>query len=193
MNNIYYKVADRSDEQINSFKNRYELISVKEIREVFEINWYNIEFLEKSNSWWTAHIIYYAKIVWRNDRLVFRSNSWEKWLFSSPEVVMLSEKIITDIVSTLWVKTNKILHVDISRKNFPFDYQIEEELIWVDPEIYIDKEGNFIDTKLDYELRMNLYELRTWIWKIMFSIRVNFDKKIIEKRTFDMKSILEKF
>ena len=142
MKNIYYKVADRSDEQINSFENRYELISIKEIKEVFEINWYNVETLEKSNSWWTAHIIYYAKIVWRNDRLVFRPNSWEKWWFSSPEIVMLSEKIITDIVGTLWVKTNKILYVDISRKNFPFDYQIEEELIWVDPERYIDKNNN---------------------------------------------------
>jgi len=38
MKDIYYKVADRSDEQINSFKNRYELISIKEIKEVFEIN-----------------------------------------------------------------------------------------------------------------------------------------------------------
>ena len=45
----------------------------------------------------------------------------------------------------------------------------------------------------DYKLRMNLYELRTLIWKIMFSIRMNFDKKVIEKRIFNMKSVINKF
>lgn len=349
MKDIYYKVADRSDEQINSFKNRYELVSKEDIIKVFNINWYTVESLKKSSSWWTAHIIYYIKIVWRNTRLVFRSNSWKEWWFNKPEVVMLSEKIITDIVRTLWVKTNNIIHVDISRKDFSFDYQIEEELIWVDPEIYLNEDENFIDTKEnydtlsyelwqsiakyselkfdwfwllnedkilkwkvewtnnnfydyittnlnlhlnflfdnkvidnyllikvinifqnnknvinncesclihhdladhnliydtdskwlwaifdweamvlgdpmldlwscptwethyerkeiliewyksikklpeDYKLRMNLYELRTLIWKIMFSIRMNFDKKVIEKRIFNMKSVINKF
>ena len=173
MQKIYYKVADRHDEQINAFKNRYEFVSEEQIKAVFSENWYEVESLEKSNSWWTAHIIYYAKIRWRSSRLIFRSNSWKKWWFNTPEIVMLSEKIITDIVATLWVKTNKILHVDISRKVFPFDYQIEEELVWVDPEKYIDNQGHFLDNmedydRLSYELWQNIAKYSeikfTWFW-----------------------------
>jgi hypothetical protein len=38
MKDIYYKVADRSDEQINSFKDRYELITQDNIIDVFSKN-----------------------------------------------------------------------------------------------------------------------------------------------------------
>ncbi len=151
MQKKYYKVADRPDSQIEAFKNRYDFVSEDEIKNVFLKNWYEVESLEKSSSWWTAHLIYYAKIVWKKDRLVFRSNSWDKWGFIKPEIVMLSEKLITDKVLEIWVSTNKILFVDISRKYFPFDYQIEEELLWVDPEKYIDNYSKFLGKKEDYD------------------------------------------
>ena len=173
MQKIYYKVADRPDEQIKAFKNRYDFVSEDEIKSVFSEHWYEVESLERSSSWWTAHLIYYAQIKWRKDKLVFRSNSWEKWWFTKPEIVMLSEKIVTDIVSTLWVLTNKILHVDISRKTFPFDYQIEEKLKWVDPENFIDKNWKFLHHKdnydtMSYELWQSIAEYSdikfSWFW-----------------------------
>jgi hypothetical protein len=64
---------------------------------------------------------------------------------------MFWEKLITDLVSDVWVETNRILQVDISRKVYPFDYQIEEKLTWVDPEIYIDERWNFLDWKGAYD------------------------------------------
>ncbi len=182
MKNIYYKVADRPDSQINSFKNRYDFISEVEIREVFLKNWYEVEELEKSSSWWTAHLIYYAKIKWKKDRLVFRSNSWKKGWFEEPEIVMQSEKIITDLVSEKWVSTNKIIKVDISRKYFPFDYQIEEELIWVDPEKYIDESWKFLDKKEDYDrLSYELWQSVAKYSQIKFSWFWLFDESEVLK------------
>jgi len=35
MKQIYYKVADRPDEQINAFKNRHDLITEDEIKKSF--------------------------------------------------------------------------------------------------------------------------------------------------------------
>lgn len=151
MKDIYYMVADRPQKQINSFKNRYNFVSETEIKDVFLKHWYEVENLEKSSSWWTAHLVYYATIKWKNWRLIFRSNSWEKGWFKTPEIVMLTEKYVTDIVNTSWVNTNKIIKVDISRKNFPFDYQIEEEIIWIDPEKYIDSDWKFLWTQKEYE------------------------------------------
>jgi len=148
---IYYAVADRSSEQINKFWNRYDYISEQEINDVFKKYWYSLESLEKSQSWWTAHVVYFAKIVGQKERLVFRANAGKKWGFYSPEVSMLTEKIVTDTVKSLWIATNKVLHVDISRSRFPFDYQIEEELIWVDPERHINEKWDFLWEKEEYD------------------------------------------
>lgn len=90
-------------------------------------------------------------MTWHDKELVFRSNSWELGWFKTPEVVMLTEKIVTEIVNAKWIKTNKILHCDISREHFPFDYQIEEKLIWVDSEGYLNSDWEFLDSKEDYD------------------------------------------
>ena len=45
----------------------------------------------------------------------------------------------------------------------------------------------------DYELRMDLYELRTWIWKIMFIIRMGFCDQILKRSIISMKEVLSKF
>ena len=150
---IYYAVADRPDEQVLGFENRYEYISETQIREVFSHNWYKVRSMEKSKSWGTAHLVYFVETLkdWEASTLVFRANGWEKWWFKTPEISMLSEKIITDAVRVLWVSTNTILAVDISRKYFSFDYQIEEVLEWEDPERYLDDNGRFLDRRSDYD------------------------------------------
>jgi hypothetical protein len=153
MEKIYYRVADRPESQIEAFKNRYALVWESEIKDVFESLGYKVFGIEKSRSWWTSHIIYYVETRknWEEKTLVFRGNSWEKWGFQKPEVIMLWEKLVTDLVLSTWVVTNRILQVDISRKEVPFDYQIEEKLFWIDPEIYIDENGNFLGWQKNYD------------------------------------------
>jgi len=168
--NIYYTVADRSDEQINSFLHRYDYVSQEQIETIFKIHWYNLECIEKSESWWTAHIVYFVIISERKERLVFRANWWEKWGFHSPEFTMLSEKIVTDTLSLLWIPSNIILHVDISRKLVPFDYQIEKELLWIDPELYIDEKWFFSGTQQDYDqLSFELWSMIAQYSNIIYS------------------------
>lgn len=45
----------------------------------------------------------------------------------------------------------------------------------------------------DYKVRMDLYELRTLLWKIMFSIKMNFWEQIIKDRIWFMFNILKQF
>ena len=150
---IYYAVADRTDEQIAGFEKRYEYISETQIHDVFSRNWYTVQSMKKSESWGTAHLVYFVEVVekWEKQTLIFRANWWDKWWFNTPEISMLAEKIITHAVKVLWVSTNTILAVDISRKYFPFDYQIEEVLKWEDPERYLDDNGSFLWSKEDYD------------------------------------------
>ena len=152
-NEIYYAVADRSPEQIAAFSERYDYISQKQIKSIFSHNGYSVLRMKKSKSWGTAHLVYFVdcKKEETKQRLVFRANAGEKGGFLKPEITMLSEKIITDAVRALWVATNNILHVDISRDNFPFDYQIEELLVWEDPERYLDDSGRFLWGKEAYD------------------------------------------
>lgn len=151
MENIYYKVADRPQKQIEAFKNRYDYVSQDDIISIFKDRGFEVESIKKSESWWTGHLIYYIKIKWQEKELVFRSNSWVLLWFEDREIIMFWEKIITDLVSRIWVRTNKILEVDISREKYQFDYQIEEKLIWVDPERYIDENWKFLDSKEKYD------------------------------------------
>ena len=153
LDEIYYAVADRSDKQIQEFSNRYTHISELEIWAVFSHHGYRVTSMKKSTSWGTAHLVYFVEVkenIWSR-KLVFRANAWKKWGFDTPEISMLSEKIITDAVRKMNISTNNILYVDISRILFPFDYQIEEVLEGVDPEQYIDSEGNFRDSREDYD------------------------------------------
>lgn len=130
MSAIYYSVAHRSQEQIDSFKSRYEKFDDSIIPDIFQKTLgLRVKSWRASSSWGTSHVIYFVKIHKHHD-LVFRANTG----FGKPEIVMITEKLITEKVSKLGIPTNIILYADVSRKDFPFDFQIQEVLKGNDPE-----------------------------------------------------------
>ncbi len=127
---IFYPVADRPQEYIDTFEKRYENFDKNVIKEIFrEFARKAPSTIKKSQSWGTSHVIYFVNIP--NDReYVFRANNGE----TNPEEVMLAEKVITDKLARMNIPVNRVLKVDISRKKYPFDYQIEEKFEGVDAE-----------------------------------------------------------
>jgi len=142
MNDIFYPVAHRSDEEIAALSERYDTFDeslipmlVKESLGMTAVSW------KKPDSWSTSHVIYMVTVAERERPVVLRSNiGW-----GEPETYMQIEKLITDEVAALSVPVNRILYVDISRKVHPFDYQIQDALEGVDIE------DNFCGTRADYD------------------------------------------
>lgn len=142
MNDIYYPVAHRSDEEITALKARYEHFNeslvpalVKDSVGMTAVSW------KKPESWSTSHVIYIVTVAGRDRPIILRANiGW-----GEPEAYMMVEKLITDEVATLSVPVNRILHVDISRRVYPFDFQIQDALEGGDIE------DNFHGTRTDYD------------------------------------------
>ncbi len=156
MSDIYYAVAHRSQKQIDTFKTRYEKFDDSVIPEVFEKSLgLRVKSWEPSSSWGSSHVIYFVKLHNHHD-LVFRANTG----FGEPESVMVTEKLITDKVAGLGIPTNIILFADVSRKNFPFDYQIQEVLIGSDPEQKKDWQKEDYDN-LSFELGQNIAKIHS--------------------------------
>lgn len=65
--------------------------------------------------------------------------------YGPPETYMLVEKLLTDKVAALGIPVNKVLFADISRKQFPFDFQIQEQLEGKDIE------DHFHGSKIEYD------------------------------------------
>lgn len=158
MDNIYYTVAHRSQEEIDSFKTRYQTFNTKVIPSIFTSKLQlTVNHFFQSTSWGSSHVIYFVHVKEQSQPLVFRANTGFN---SNPEIVMLVEKLITNDVLTIGVPTNNVLYVDISRKDYPFDYQIEEMLQGKDIE------DNFSGTqeeydKLSFELGMLVAKIHT--------------------------------
>lgn len=141
MNDIFYPVAHRSDEEIAALFKRYELFDTNLIPGIFKVLGMTAISWRKPESWSTSHVIYIVTVKERPRPLVLRANiGW-----GEPERYMQIEKIITDKVATLGVPVNRIVHVDISRSTHPFDYQIQEMLEGSDIE------DHFHGTRADYD------------------------------------------
>lgn len=155
MKNIYYPVAHRDPEHINSFKTRYKDFGDSVIPQIFKDTMdLEVESWKKTDSWGTAHVIYFVKIKGQTEELVFRANTG----YGEPEWSMLSEKLTTDLVLSRGLPSNKVLYVDISRKHYPFDFQIQEKLGGADPEV------NFPDGQKEYDQLS--FELGQYIAKL---------------------------
>jgi aminoglycoside phosphotransferase (APT) family kinase protein len=143
MADIYYTVAHRSQEEINSFKSRYDMFDVSCIVPIFkEFLQLTVTNIKPSTSWGSSHVIYFVLVKERKDTLVFRANlGFNK----APEAVMKVEQLVCAKVEKVGVPTNKVLYVDISRKKYSFDFQIEECLVGSDIE------NNFKGTKEEYD------------------------------------------
>lgn len=142
MGDIYYAVAHRDQAEIDSFKTRYADFPTQRIPEIFKISLgMTVTHWEPCRSFGTAHVIYYVSIAQEPTEFILRANLG----FGSPEVVMLVEKLVTDHVVALGIPVNVVRFADVTRKKYPFDFQIEERLPGVD------LEGNFSGTKDEYD------------------------------------------
>lgn len=143
MSDIYYAVAHRSQEEIDSFKSRYTVFDVTQISPIFKDS-LNLTVVDSkpSTSWGSSHVIYFVTVKERNDMLVFRANLGFNKV---PEAMMKVEQLICNEVDKVGVPTNKVLYVDITRNKYPFDYQIEECLVGSDIE------NNFKGTREEYD------------------------------------------
>lgn len=169
MDDIYYTVAHRSQEEIDSFKTRYQDFDTAVIPQIFAdslhltaLDW------KQSTSWGSSHVIYFVKVKEQEQSLVFRANlGFNK----KPEVIMFVEKLLTDDVAKIGVPTNRILYVDVSRKTHPFDYQIEEMLVGED------LEDHFTGTQEEYDqMSFELGQLVAKIHSIQYPKFGKFDE-----------------
>lgn len=140
---VYYKVAHRTQEEIDTFKTRYDRFDEGLIPEIFrKAMGMRVASWEPSTSWGSSHVIY--KVVIRDDpqpMLLLRANTG----FGKPEDSMVIEKALTDTVTAAGVPTNRIFVADISRTDFPFDYQIQQIVPGTDIE------SGFHGTKEEYD------------------------------------------
>jgi len=142
MKDVYYAVAHREQAQIDTFKTRYQDFDENIIPEVFnKALGIKVESWKPSDSWGSSHVIYVVQVKGQEKPLILRANTG----WGEPEVVMLTEKLVTDKVLELGLLTNKVLYVDVSRKYFSFDYQIQEDVGGLDPEV------NFPDSQTEYD------------------------------------------
>ena len=148
MSDVFYAVAHRSQEEIDSFKIRYEDFPTDRVAEIFKSSLnLRVTHFEKCQSFGTAHVIYYVSVSEEPIEFILRANLG----FSEPETAMTVEKLVTDTVAKLGVPVNTIRCVDVSRIRFPFDFQIEERLIGQDIETYFHGTREEYD-RLSYEL-----------------------------------------
>ena len=91
-----------------------------------------------------------------------------------PEIQLLKEKVIADLALKHGVPSNKILYVDISRKNYPFDFQVQEKFRGVDAEKI------FNGTKDDYDkYSFNIGQIIAKMGAITFSGYGHFDDSLL--------------
>jgi len=172
MSDIYYAVAHRDQKEIDSFKTRYDEFDISVIPKIFKdaLNLQVID-IKQSTSWGSSHVVYFVEIKGSAEKLVFRANlGFNK----KPETVMKIEKLICEKVARLKVPTNKVLYVDVSRKKYPFDFQIQECLEGSDIE------NNFKGTKEDYDkLSFDLGKYIATYSKLQFEKFGRFDEVAI--------------
>lgn len=143
-----------SDEEITKSQNRYSLFDTSYIPKIFkDVLNLKVKSFEKPNSWGLPHVIYIAKFE-NNEDLALRANLAPK----KPEVNLLIEKLIAEKVKKAGIKTNEIIYVDISRKKYPFDFQIQEKLAGLDPEIVFEGDRKDYD-RISFQLGQTIAKL----------------------------------
>lgn len=154
MSDIYYRHAHRSQKEIDNTSKRYGLFDASLIPRIFltslglhAVSW------KRPDSYGTMHVNYYVTVKEQEKPLMLRANTH----VPGPEVTMKIEQLITEKVKAIGVPVNTILFVDISRKKFPFDFQIQEVLLGED------LEDHFSGTKEAYD-QMS-FVLGSWVAK----------------------------
>lgn len=133
--------ANRTLEEVSFLEKKYQLFNTELLADIFNkslglkvIGW------EKPKNIGLPHITYIVHLD-KHEDMIFRGNLGPKLV----EIQLLKEKLIADLVKKNGLPTNEIVYVDISRKNFPFDFQIQKLLGGMDAEV------EFLGNQTDYD------------------------------------------
>lgn len=123
--------ANRTPREVAKLKKKYELFDNRYIGKIFaDVVGLKVSGIEKPLNVGLPHVTYIVHFT-NNKDLIFRANLGPK----EPEIQLLKEKLTADLALERKVPSNRILHVDITRKKYPFDFQIQEKLGGLDAEI----------------------------------------------------------
>jgi hypothetical protein len=198
---LYYAVAHRSDEEINSFSSRYEDFQTELIPDIFKksLGW-KVDSFRKSDSWGSSHVIFFVSTPDYPEEVVLRSNLGMNEI---PEGVMEVEKLITKDLKKIGLRTNQIIFSDVSRINFPFDFQIQTKLNGLDPEVSFNGSRRDYD-KISYQLGeyvaryhqlqyplFGRFNVNDAIKKKLVGTKDNFYKYIVTSLDFDLEKLFK--
>ena len=167
--------ANRTVEEALVYKNKkYDIFDTKLIADIFDrVLHKKVIGFEKPLNIGLPHVSYVVHLEQSED-LFFRANLGP----IEPEVQLVKEQLTSDIARAHGLPANHILHVDISRSIYPFDYQIQEMVKGLDAEI------EFHGTKEDYDTFS--FSLGQWVAKLSDIPVDGFGQfspeKVIEKR-----------
>jgi aminoglycoside phosphotransferase (APT) family kinase protein len=152
--------ANRTPEEVSKLQKKYELFDKEYLYDIFK-NVLDLEItdikLPMNSS--LPHVTYVISTK-NNRELFYRGNlGWEE-----PEIQLYKEKVIADVALRNDLPANKIIYVDISRKKYPFDFQIQEVIEGLDAEVV------FEGAKQDYDTYS--YDLGVLIGKLK-SVKLN--------------------
>lgn len=139
--------AAKTHEQVAFLQKKYLTFQTDEIHSIFEsVLHVKVQSITKPFVDGLPHVTYLVNTT-DSKEYCFRANIGT----DKPEVELLMEKLTSDLVRKNGVPTNTILYVDYSRKNYPFDFQIQEKLFGENLEYNF--KGNQQDyDKLSFEL-----------------------------------------
>ena len=134
--------ANRTVEEALVYKNKkYDLFDTSTIADIFErVLHKKVIGFEKPLNIGLPHVSYVVHIDGGDD-LFFRANLGP----IEPEVQLIKEQLTSDVACAHGLPANYIIHVDISRQLYPFDFQIQEMVKGLDAEI------EFHGTKENYD------------------------------------------
>ncbi len=117
--------ANRTVEEALVYKTKkYQLFDTSLISDIFKrvLNKKVIGF-EKPLNVGLPHVSYVVHLE-ENDDLFFRANLGPK----EQEIQLLKEQVVSDVARAHVLPANHIIHVDISRNVYPFDFQIDFQI-----------------------------------------------------------------
>jgi len=165
--------AAKTLEEVAFLKKKYDLFNIHIIKEIFkDVLNAQVEKITKPTIVGLPHVTYFVRTKDKKE-YCFRANLGNE----KPEIELIIEKLASDLAAKNGVPTNKILSVDCSRKNYPFDFQIQERLFGENPEY------NFTGTQKDYDkLSFQLGQIIAKLSEIKTTKFGRFSKKIAEKK-----------
>lgn len=123
--------ANKSNKEAKLLQRKYELFDTEVIPQIFKevLNESVLSYSPVKNSG-IPHVTFEVKCKSKK-KYALRANIG----YGKPEVTLVTEKLLSDLALENNIPSNKIIYVDISRNKFKFDFQIQEFLNGLDPEI----------------------------------------------------------